>query len=398
MLDRSGLIGREETTVPDSRNSTSFSVGTMVGVNPPLAAARFVTRMARLGRLDSILAPDHLIGVFPRAIWDADFTAQAKGAASPDEQFDFAPLLAHLAPGAGKVQLGVGVTDPHRRHPVLLAQTFLTLAHMTKAPPILGIGSGEHENLDPYGFTWNRPVDRLEEALGLLRTALSATEPIDFAGKYYRLDSAPMDLTAPPGNMPQIWIGAHGPRMLELTGRFADGWYPWETAPPDEYERRWNAVRAAARAAGRDPGAIVPSQLISIVTARTQEGVRRVLASPAVRYLGLFAPPAVWDRYGAKHPFGQDYRGLIDLMPHRLTRAEIQDAIAEVPDEVLRDWLTVGTPAEVLARIRELADAGLRHPIIFPSSALVSNADAAFGYGVLLWLADRLRRQPTSAG
>ncbi|WP_141692315.1 LLM class flavin-dependent oxidoreductase [Nocardia brasiliensis] len=371
----------------------SFAVGTMAGVNPPLSAGRFVVRMARLGKLDSVLTPDHLISIFPRAIWDTDFTPQAKAIASPDEQFDYAPLLAHLAAGAGRVQLGVGVVDPHRRHPVLLAQTFATLAHMTKAPPILGIGSGERENLDPYGFTWNRPVDRLEEALQVIRAALTSAEPLEFAGKYYRIDRAPMDLKPPPGRMPQIWIGAHGPRMLELTGRYADGWYPWETQSPPEYERRLRLVHAAARAAGRDPDAIVPAQMIQMLTARTHSGLRRLLRAPAVRYLGLLAPDAVWARCGAKHPFGEGFRGLLDLMPHQLTRAEVQAAIAEVPDEVLHEWLMIGTPPEILRRIRALSDAGLRHAIVFPTAALVSGADAAFGYGVVLWLAARLRRQ-----
>ncbi|WP_433664538.1 LLM class flavin-dependent oxidoreductase [Nocardia sp. CA-128927] len=377
----------------DSPNSRSFAVGTMAGVNPPVSASRFLVRMARLGRLDSVLAPDHLISVFPRAIWDTDFTPQAKALESPDEQFDYAPLLAYLAAGAGRVQLGVGVTDPHRRHPVLLAQTFLTLAHMTKVPPILGLGSGETENLDPYGFTWNRPVDRLEEALQVIRAAWSEAKSIDFAGKYYRIDGAPMDLTAPADRMPQIWLGAHGPRMLELTGRYADGWYPWETLSPDEYQRRLRLVHTSARAAGRDPAAIVPAQMIQMLTARTHAGIKRLLRAPSTRYLGLLAPDTVWARYGVKHPFGEGFRGLIDLMPHQLTKAEVQEAIAEVPDEVLHDWLMIGTPPEILARIRELQDAGLRHAIVFPTAALVSNADMAFGYGVVLWLARRLRRQ-----
>ncbi|MBL1076849.1 LLM class flavin-dependent oxidoreductase [Nocardia sp. 2] len=376
----------------DSHDRKPFAVGTMIGVNPPLAQARFLTRMARLGKLDSLLAPDHLISVFPRAAWDTDFTPQAKAIRSPDEQFDFAPLLAHLASGAGRVQLGVGVTDPHRRHPVLLAQTFNTLAHMTKAPPILGIGSGEHENLDPYGFTWDHPVSRLEEALQILRTALRAEDPITFSGRYYRIDSAPMDLKPPPSRVPQIWIGAHGPRMLALTGRYADGWYPWESQTPAEYETRLRQVHAAARTAGRDPATIVPAQMITMLTARTPAGLHRILRSPAVRYLALFAPATIWSRVGAKHPFGEAFRGLIDLMPHRLTKSEVREATAAVTDEVLHEWLLIGTPREILARLHDLADAGLRHAIIFPSSALVSTADAAYGYGTVLWLANQLRR------
>ncbi|SUD48892.1 Phthiodiolone/phenolphthiodiolone dimycocerosates ketoreductase [Nocardia otitidiscaviarum] len=222
----------------------SFAVGTLAGINPPLGAARFVVRMARLGRLDSVLATDHLISVFPRAAWDADFTPQAKSVRSPDEQFDFAPLLAHLAASAGRVQ----------------------------------------------------------------------------------------------------------------------------------------------------PEAIVPAAMITMLTARTPAGLRRILRAPAVRYLGLFAPAAVWTRCGAKHPFGPDFRGLIDLMPHHLTATDVREAIAEVPEEVLHEWLVIGTPGDILNRLRALADAGLRHAIVFPSSALVSAADAAFGYGVVLWLAAQLRR------
>ncbi|WP_216893294.1 LLM class flavin-dependent oxidoreductase [Nocardia alni] len=380
------------------RDSKSFAVGTMAGINPPVGAARFMVRLARMGRLDSVLLVDHLIGVFPRAAWDTDFTPVAKAVRSPDELFDFAPVLGHLAAGAGKVQLGVGVTDPHRRHPALLAQTFLTLAHLTAAPPILGIGAGERENLDPYGIAWDRPVDRLEEALQVIRAALTATEPIDFAGRHYRIDGAPVDLTAPPDRMPQVWLGAHGPRMLELTGRYADGWYPWETMSPQEYERRLTVVRNAARAAGRDPEAIVPAQMVSMVTAPTEAGIRRLLRAPSVRYTALFAPAAVWARCGVKHPFGPDFRGLVDLMPHRLTRSEVREAIAQVTDDVVREWLVVGTPAQVLARLRELSDAGLRHAIVFPSGAMVSNADLAFGYGVVLWLAARLRRPVGTEG
>ena len=35
-----------------------------------------------------------------------------------------------------------------------------------------------------------------------------------------------MDLEPPPGRTPQIWVAAHGPRMLQLTGRYSDGWLP----------------------------------------------------------------------------------------------------------------------------------------------------------------------------
>ena len=44
-------------------------------------------------------------------------------------------------------------------------------------------------------------------------------EPLD--GDRLRLDTEFYD-----GKPPKIWIGAAGPRMLGITGREADGWWP----------------------------------------------------------------------------------------------------------------------------------------------------------------------------
>lgn len=62
-------------------------------------------------------------------------------------------MLGHLASRAGRLRLGVGVTEAVRRNPVVLAQAMITLAHLTKRAPILGLGSGERENTVPYGLS-----------------------------------------------------------------------------------------------------------------------------------------------------------------------------------------------------------------------------------------------------
>ena len=65
----------------------------------------------------------------------------------------------------------------------------MTLSHLTKRAPILGIGAGERMNIDPYGLDPSEPVTRLEEALQIIRLCLSAQGPITFSGKHYRLDT-----------------------------------------------------------------------------------------------------------------------------------------------------------------------------------------------------------------
>ncbi|GLY44512.1 phthiodiolone/phenolphthiodiolone dimycocerosates ketoreductase [Amycolatopsis sp. NBRC 101858] len=371
--------------------SRSVSPGIVWATSAPVAAGVGHLNLAKLAGMGSLWTVDHLVSPFPRAIWDPGFTFLAKGSPTPDEAFDFATALGHLAARAGNVRLAVGVTDPHRRHPVSLAQTFLTLAHLTRKPPILGLGAGERENLDPYGVTHDRPVARLAEAVQIIRKCFDATEPFDFAGEFFRLDQAVLDLRAPKGRRPEIWLAAHGPRMLELTGRYADGWYPWEPVGPDEYGRRLREVQGAAKRAGRDPEAIQAAQVLTVVLGRDEQHVRRLLRAKSVRYLALLADAGAWRAFGAEHPLGPDFRGAMDLLPHRYSRTQVEDAISAAPDELVASRVVAGTPKQVRDRIGGLVDAGLRHPVLVAASALVTPADAVYSMAGLVWLSRSLR-------
>ena len=213
-------------------------MGLQLWTQPPLSLTRASLLAARAMRLDSVMVIDHFQNVFPSTIWDTDLTWVAAERPTPHEFFDYQVLLGSLASRAGRLRLGVGVTESVRRHPVPIAQAMMTLSHLTKRAPILGIGAGERMNIDPYGLDFTERVSRLEEALQVIRLCLSAHEPITFLGKHYRLDRATMDLRAPEGRVPQIWVAGHGPRMLGLTGRYGDGWY-------------WGCRASAERGSGR---------------------------------------------------------------------------------------------------------------------------------------------------
>lgn len=54
-----------------------------------------------------------------------------------------------------------------------------------------------------------------------------------------------------------IWVGAAGPRMLNLIGRLADGWIPSSGfAPPERLPELHERIDEAAQAAGRKPSEI----------------------------------------------------------------------------------------------------------------------------------------------
>ena len=359
--------------------SPNIASGLELAAMPPLGLSRALVYFARLSRLDSVWVLDHFQGLIPAAIWDRQFSWAATQHESPHELFEYQALLGYLAASAGRLRLGVGVTEPIRRHPVLIAQAMLTLAHMTRRRPILGIGAGERENIEPYGLDFSEPVGRLEEALQIIRLCFSHRGPIDFHGKHYRLERAVMDLRAPQGKTPEIWIGGRGPRMLRLTGRYGDGWYPSEISSPEEYAAKLKIIRATAQEAGRDPQAITPALFQLIGVAHTEQEARRMLDTKPGRLLALGAASEQWRKVGVQHPLGEHFRGATDWIPEHYDRKTLEEGLAAVPPELMGSGLLWGTPEQVADKLRAFGEAGVRHVVLFPASALLSRRAAIYG-------------------
>jgi phthiodiolone/phenolphthiodiolone dimycocerosates ketoreductase len=166
---------------------------------------------------DSMAFPDHFAGFIPESIWTTDLTQLAFFQQSPHTYYELATIMGACAAVTEKVKLVSSVTEPIRRHPVLIAQTFLTLDHISRGRAILGIGAGEIENIEPYGLSYSGQVGKLRESLEIIRMIWGTHEPFDFKGKYWTMKDAVMSLRpSQEGRPPPIWIAAHGPKMLEL--------------------------------------------------------------------------------------------------------------------------------------------------------------------------------------
>ncbi len=126
-----------------------------------------------------------------------------------------------------RTRLGVGVTDTARRNPAVTAQAAVTLHLMTRGRAILGIGTGEREGNEPYGVDWSRPVARFEEALATIRALWNSNGQLfSRDSEFFPLRNVIFSLPPMKGTCPQIWVAAHGPRMLRATRRYADAWLP----------------------------------------------------------------------------------------------------------------------------------------------------------------------------
>lgn len=342
---------------------TGFTVGVAIPPTPPVDDLFAALRWARDAGIDAVTTWDHVV----------EFREPGPG---PDPAaFEYQAILGALARTAGDVRLGVGVTELVRRHPIVVAQSFLTLSHLLDRPPILGVGPGERMNTERYGLPFHRPVDRLEEALGVLRACL-AGEPLRAEGDHFRLDAPPLPLRARQGAAPEIWIGARGERMLRIAGRFGDGWYPADLVDPDDYGRALAVVRTAAEEVGRDPDALTPAAELVVFGGRSTSEIARALASPDAKLHGLLLGADAWSAAGLDHPLGRAFRGPVDYVAGRAP----SEALAAVPAELVERHALVGSPGSIVERLAELREAGLRHVNLsfgsFGDPSVVALADA----------------------
>jgi len=192
-------------------------------------------------------------------------------------------LLSFVAARTSRVRLLPDVANVPLRPPAVLARSAAALDILSGGRVELGLGAGYFlDAIAAMGGPRRSAadnVDALSEAIAVIRALWAPGPPVRFQGRYYHLDGA--EPGPPPAHPIGIWVGAYKRRMLELTGRTADGWVPTiGYAAPEDLGPMTRTLDAAAETAGRDPAQI---RRAFNITGRFGPG-------PGV----LQGPPAAW--------------------------------------------------------------------------------------------------------
>jgi alkanesulfonate monooxygenase SsuD/methylene tetrahydromethanopterin reductase-like flavin-dependent oxidoreductase (luciferase family) len=173
--------------------------------------------------------------------------------------FDTSTLIAYLAGRTSRIRFFADVTNLPLRPPAILAKSAASLDVLTGGRIELGLGAGGFwdavEAMGGPRRNAGEAVEALEEAIDVIRLVWSGERGVRYDGRHYRL--AGMHTGPRPAHDIGIWIGARGPRMLDLIGRKGDGWVPsapW--APREDLPGYVDRIRRAALDAGRDPRSI----------------------------------------------------------------------------------------------------------------------------------------------
>jgi alkanesulfonate monooxygenase SsuD/methylene tetrahydromethanopterin reductase-like flavin-dependent oxidoreductase (luciferase family) len=169
-------------------------------------------------------------------------------------------IAAALAASTTSIAFGPSVINAPYRSAAHLAKIAETIDEISNGRFILGLGAGNTEDSDyaAFGFPTDHRYSRFAEAIVIIHSLLR-TGAADFTGQFHSAKESELVMRGPRPNGPPIVIAAAGPKMLQLTARYADGWNWWTahpSRPTPELASLVDSVAAACIAEDRDPSTL----------------------------------------------------------------------------------------------------------------------------------------------
>lgn len=269
----------------------------------------------------------------------------------------FFPLLM-AARASERVQLYTAVAIGFSRNPMILANIGWDLQHLSKGRFILGLGTQIKPHIERrFSMPWSHPAARMREmvlAIKEIWRCWQQRERLDFRGEFYQhtlmtpaFSPAPNEWGGPP-----IFLAGVGPRMTEIAGEVADGFFvhPFNTL---ESLRRltYPALERGLAASGRPRKALEISSQIMICSGSTDEEIERVRQSTKAQIAFYGSTPAY-------RPV-LDVHGWGELQPtlNRMSKEGKWTEMAGLISDELLEAIAVCAPMkDVAGKIRERCD------------------------------------------
>jgi 5,10-methylenetetrahydromethanopterin reductase len=270
--------------------------------------------------------------------------------------------MAAFAASTERLIVGSGVVNTWTRNVALLASTFVTLDDLAPGRIVLGIGAWWDPLARKVGIDRTRPLRCMRETVEACRR-LFMLEEVTMHGEFVHLDGVRIDVVhgdTSPRNIP-IYIGATGPRMLELSGEIADGVVLNYMVSPSYNDEAMERIEAGARRAGRTVEEIDRPQLV--VCSLDEDRAKALDAARLLLTQYLGQQPHIMKASGVDQSLIDEINSIVDWPAGH---DEIEKAASIVPDEVVQLVSASGTPNDCRAKVAQYIDHGATCPILYP--------------------------------
>ncbi|HSR48298.1 MAG TPA: LLM class flavin-dependent oxidoreductase [Anaerolineales bacterium] len=271
------------------------------------------------------------------------------------------PMAAYAAV-TERLKVGSGVINNWTRNIGLLAATFLTLDDLAPNRILCGIGAWWDPLARNVGIDRRNPLQAMRETVEVLRRLLRM-ERVTFHGEFHNVAGIELDVVhgrREPRNVP-IYIGATGPKMMELTGEIADGVVLNYCVPPEYNQEALEALDRGAKRAGRTLDDIDRPQLVVCSVDNDRAKALDTTRELLTQYLAQ--QPHIAKASGvASEVVGE----IQSILGWPATHEQIARAKHHVTDELIQRITASGTPDEARAKVEEYRRNGATCPILYP--------------------------------
>jgi len=270
--------------------------------------------------------------------------------------------MAAYASHTRRLRIGSGVVNTWTRNVGLLAATFVTLDDLAPGRIILGLGAWWDPLARKVGIHRTNPLQCMRETVEACRR-LFTLEEVTYQGRFVHLDGVRIDVVhgdPSPRRIP-VYIGATGPKMLELAGEIGDGVLLNYMVSPQYNDDALERIAAGARRAGRRLEDVDRPQLVVCSVDRDRDRALDAARLLLTQYLGQ--QPHIMKASGVAPSLIEQIHAAVHWPA---THEEIVRASKYVPDEVVQMVSASGTPEECRAKVAEYLAHGATCPVLYP--------------------------------
>ena len=281
-------------------------------------------------------------------------------------------LLSAIAEETRRIQLGTSIVGVYTRHPALLAMEAATIDELSQGRFNLGLGVNV-SSLVKHGMTKSaqtasdqKPYHAMKDSINIIRSLLSGNNTI-YDGEVFRIAEPGSTLNfhgfKPLRSDLPIYVGSRSPKILELSGRVADGVILSRSlsASGSYVMESLKHVEEGARRAGRRISDLVIASNLNFSIDKDAEAAKDKVREVVALYV---ADPTLTaaDLMAQHSKIGSE---ALELVKRGLKEGGIQKAAQLVTPEMIEEFAIAGTPEECIKKLSKLADLGINLPIAF---------------------------------
>jgi 5,10-methylenetetrahydromethanopterin reductase len=220
----------------------------------------------------------------------------------------------------------------------------------------MGIGPGDLSTLPKLAIKPDKPVARLKEAVIQMRKLWGGEEIKKSGMEFFDYDGAKLTGVNLPGKKGiPVYIGAQGPKVLELAGTIGDGALI-NASNPKDFAIAIPIIKAAGEKVGKKGFDIGAYTAMSI---DMNEKKARNAAKIVAAFIAAGSPPDLLTRHGLD-------LGNVAKIKDALGKFDFKTVGELVGDKEIDAFTIAGTPEMVKAKCADLTKAGVTQ-IIFGS-------------------------------